>query len=108
MMIDKLLETDLLTEQLFYILENMDSIQFNCSLDEVSDLYGNCIFINKDEFEGYDCDIYDRYGDLIMHLDKDLINDYSSEDYLNSPLLYRQLCNQIQKIEDAEVLGLLC
>lgn len=108
MMLEKLLESDLLTEYIFHKLENMDSIQFDCSLEEVSDLYGNCIFVNKDEFEGYDCDIYDRYGEKIMHIDKDLVNDYRCEDYLYSPLLYRQLCDQLRKIDDAEVLGLLC
>ena len=48
MMLEKLLESDLLTEYIFHKLENMDSIQFDCSLEEVSDLYGNCIFVNKE------------------------------------------------------------
>ena len=107
MLLEKL-KQEYVVDYIYSILNNKDILYLKQSLEQASELYNNCIFVYKIEYEtGESFSIYDEYGEELFEIDSPYVNQYSYEDYLLNQELYKQLENNIKILKDAEVLIVL-
>lgn len=102
------LEKEYLIEYIFDLLNEKDPVYFSQHINDLSGLYNNCIFIDKEEFDNQcDMKIYDEEGDILLNIEPPFIDDYSLQDYLNDDKLLLQLQDKLDILKESEMLILL-
>ena len=76
------LEKEFIVEKIYDILNSKSVIKFPLSLQELSELYDNSIYIDKTKYdEQVNMDIYDKDGFELLNISPPFINEYSQEDF---------------------------
>ena len=102
------LEKEHLIDFIFDLLNEKDPVYFSQNINDLSGLYNNCIFINKEEFENQvNMTIYDEEGELLFYIEPPFIDDYSLQDYLHDDKLLLQLQDKLNILQESKMLILL-
>lgn len=103
-MLKQKLESEHLIDYIYDILNSKECITDSNKVEKISH---ECLYINKDAFEGQEqLDVFDGWGELVISLSPLFINEYSQDDYLRNPNLFKELEEKIQQLVDYEYLVL--
>ena len=107
-MLKQILQQEHLIDYIWSIINNKETLFVNSSLENTAELFRNCIFILKDDYEEQcNATIYDEDGNELLVIDSIFVNQYSNEDYLNNVELYNQLNKIIKEINKCDKLIIL-
>ena len=108
-LIKEKLEKEYLIEYIFDLLNDKDPVYFSQHINDLSGLYNNCIYINKEEFDNQcgDMTIYDEDGEVLFNIEPPFIDDYSLQDYLHDDKLLLQLQDKLNTLKESQMLILL-